>query len=136
VTRAGYDGDAEFGQLGLQRPSVDLLELTISEVVLLILDRGLGSGNDGGREGGGEDETWGVGTDRIDEVGASGHVTSHDSVGLSEGTGEHVHAVHDGSRVLTFHLGFPVEVFGYTRSTRAVCGRGKWYKRAGPRSEL
>lgn len=104
----------------LCRASVELLQATVALVRGLVLDGCLCACHGGRWQGSGEDETGGEGADGVDEFGAAGNVPAHDTVGLSEGAGDDVDALHDCAGGSSGGVGFVVEVLCNTSTGRAV----------------
>jgi hypothetical protein len=64
-----HDGDALVLQDVLDGSGVEVLEPSVTKELLLVGDRCLSTGNNGGRKGGREDKAGSVGSDEIDHFG-------------------------------------------------------------------
>jgi len=95
VRRVRDHGDVDLLQRSLDRAGVQLLQHAVTAVPRLILDGSGGAGHDRRGQRRGEDETRGQGPDGIDHGGRPGDVASDEAVGLAQGTGDDVNAVHD-----------------------------------------
>lgn len=81
-----HDGDVDFSETTLRFSDVDLLQLTVSDVLLLVDDASLCT-SDGRRwQRGGEDEAGSVRPNHVDEIKRASDVTANSAISLAEST--------------------------------------------------
>lgn len=81
-----HDGDILRQKLGLDVPHIDLLELTVTDVFLLVGNAGAGTSDVDRRKRGGENKTGSVRPDDINKVCGPCDIPANSTVSLSKGT--------------------------------------------------
>ncbi|KAI7491309.1 5-aminolevulinate synthase [Hortaea werneckii] len=112
VRRVRDDGDVHLSESALYSTSVELLEAAVALVCLLVLNGSLGSSHGRWREGSGEDEAWGKGTDSIDHLRRAGNVAADASVCFAKSSSDDVDAIlNSSSRVPSIGVGLVIQMF-------------------------
>lgn len=127
VRRVGHNRDVQGGELGLEGAGVGLLGNALVGRVAEVLDRSGGTGNNGGREGGGEDETGSIGSDHVDHGSRAGNIAAHNTKSLAKRAGNDIDLVHfcaDGAAERAVQVLGKVEVLSHTGTVRAVHADG------------
>lgn len=127
VGRVGDDGDIERSELSLESARIGLLRNALMGRVAEVLDRCGRTGDDGWGQGGGKDESWGVGANHVDQGGRTGNVATNNTKGLSKGSGDDIDLIHgslDGADLGSVQVVGKVQVLGDTGTVRAVHADG------------
>jgi len=71
-------------------------------------------------KGGGEDESWSEGTDRVNHFRATGDVAAYTTICFAKSSSDNIHAIHDCATRTTLEMSFIIEMFCYTGSMWSV----------------
>ena len=83
-SRNSHDGDIQFSESFLDVHHIDLLELTVADIVFLVGDACASTSDSCRGQRGGEDEAGCIGPDHVDEVGRASNIATNSAVSLSE----------------------------------------------------
>jgi hypothetical protein len=81
-----HNGDIKFGKTALDFTYVDLLELTVADVVLLVNDASASTGDNGRRKRSCKDKAGSIGSNHVDKVIRTRNVTTNSAISLAQGT--------------------------------------------------
>lgn len=81
-----HNGDVKFSKAALDFTYVDLLELTVADVVHLVNDASASTGYNGRRQRSCKDKASSIRSDHVDKVIRTRNVTTDSAISLAQGT--------------------------------------------------
>lgn len=127
VGRVGDDGDIKGSKLSLESAGIGLLGNALVGRVAEVLDGGSRTSDNGWGQGGGKDESRGVGANHVNQGGRTGNIATNNTKGFSKGSGDDVDLIHSslhGTVLGSVQVVSKVQVLGDTGTVRAVHANG------------